>query len=270
VPTQPYTRAGSHHKASPRLFTVPSFALRLGEPVKVSRPTLITGIAALALAAGCGSGPGSLPEGSEPAKLDSASFTSRVDNPWMPLAPGSVWVYREGKAVNRVEVLPRTKRVDGISARVVHDVVREKGRLVEDTFDWYAQDRDGDVWYLGEETKEYSGKGPPSTAGSWEAGVKGAQAGVIMPAKPKVGQVYRHEYLKGEAEDNARVLSLDEQTQVPLGHYEPTLMTREETPLEPRLTEYKWYARGIGTVLTVATSGESGREELLSFTRGRG
>jgi hypothetical protein len=209
----------------------------------------------LALVTGCGG---------------SRSYTTNVDNPWMPLAAGSVWVYREGKAVNRVEVLPQTKVVNGIRARVVHDTLKEKGRLVEDTFDWYAQDDKGNVWYLGENTKEYSGKGPPSTAGSWEAGVKGAKAGIVMQAKPKAGQSYRQEFLKGEAEDNARVLSLDEQTQVPLGHYKPTLMTREDTPLEPHLTEYKFYARGIGTVLTVATSGESGREELLSFHRGSG
>jgi hypothetical protein len=207
----------------------------------------------LVLVAGCGG---------------SRSYTTNVDNPWMPLTPGSVWVYSEGKAVNRVEVLPQTKVVNGIRARVVHDVVKEKGRLIEDTFDWYAQDDKGNVWYLGENTKEYSGKGPPSTAGSWEAGVKGAKAGIVMQAKPKAGQSYRQEFLKGEAEGNARVLSTDEQTQVPLGHCKPTLMTREDTPLEPRLTEYKFYARGIGTVLTVATSGESGREELLSFHRG--
>ena len=212
----------------------------------------------LALLAGCGGGD------------DARKFTTNVDNPWMPLAPGDVWVYREGKAVNRVEVLPRTKVVDGIRARVVHDVVKEKGRLVEDTFDWYAQDDKGNVWYLGEDTKEFSGHGPPSTKGSWEAGVHGAKAGIVMQAKPKAGQSYRQEFLKGEAEDHARVLSVDEQTQVPLGHYKPTLMTREDTPLEPRLTEYKFYARGIGNVLTVATSGESSREELLSFHRGGG
>jgi hypothetical protein len=241
------------------------------------RSSAAIAMAALALAAGCGSSAssdkpttGSLPQGGEPAKLDPGSFSERVDNPWMPLAPGSVWLYREGKAVNRVQVLSRTKLIEGVRARVVHDVVKEKGKLIEDTFDWYAQDKDGNVWYLGENTKEYSGHGPPSTAGSWQAGVKGAQAGVVMPAHPKVGQSYRQEYLKGEAEDNARVLSVDEMTQVPLGFYRPTLMTKELTPLEPRLLEYKFYARGIGNVLTVATSGESSREELLSFRRGSG
>src|SRR4051812_15989828 len=187
-------------------------------------------IACLALAAGCGSSgspdkpkAGSLPHGSERVKLDPPSFSTRVDNPWMPLAPGSVWVYREGKATNRVTVLSRTKLIEGIHARVVHDVVSEKGKLVEDTFDWHAQDKDGNVWYLGEDTKEYSGHGPPSTQGSWQAGVKGAEAGVVMPAHPQAGQAFRQEYLKGEAEDNARVLSTDEKTQVPLGFYKPTL-----------------------------------------------
>jgi hypothetical protein len=238
-------------------------------------------IAALALASGCGSHEssgkstaGSLPTGSESVKLDPASFTTRIDNPWMPLTPGSRWVYREtaGSTVQRytVEVTGRTKVIAGVRSRVVHDVVTEKGRLVEDTFDWFAQDKEGNVWYLGEDTKEYGGGGPPSTAGSWQASVKDAQAGVVMPAHPKVGQTYRQEYLKGEAEDEARVLSVDEKAQVPFGYYPRTVMTKELTALEPRLLEHKFYARGIGNVLTLATSGESSREELLSFRRGSG
>jgi hypothetical protein len=245
----------------------------------VRRSSAAIAITALALAAGCGSNAspekaatGSLPQGGEPVKLDPASFSTRIDNPWMPLAPGSQWVYREtdGSTVQRntVDVTSKTKLIAGVRARVVHDVVTEKGRLIEDTFDWFAQDDKGNVWYLGEDTREYGGGGPPSTAGSWETGVKGAQAGVVMPADPKVGQSYRQEYLKGEAEDEARVLSVDEKAQVPFGYYPRTVMTKELTALEPRLLEHKFYARGIGNVLTLATSGESGREELLSFRRG--
>jgi hypothetical protein len=233
--------------------------------------------ALLALAAGCGSSgssdkpaaTGSLPQGGEPVKLDPASFSTRIDNQWMPLAPGSVWVYREGKTTDRVEVLHRTKVIDGVRTRVVHDVAKEGGRVIEDTFDWFAQDLAGNVWYLGEDTKEFSGHGPPSAKGSWQAGVNDAQAGVVMPAKPKLGQSYRQEYLKGEAEDRARVLSLDESAQVPAGYYKRTLMTKDYSPLE-RLVEHKFYARGVGNVLTVATAGESSREELVSFRRGSG
>src|SRR5919201_192347 len=188
-------------------------------------------ILALALA-GCGSSgptgsdsppePGSsasrgsgLPRGSEPANLDPAQFTTRIDNPYWPLAPGSKWVYREVEngVVQRVEVTVtnRTKVVDGITARVIHDVVTAYGEPFEKTFDWYAQDSAGNVWYLGEDTKEYENGKVVSTQGSFEAGVDDAQPGVIMPAAPQVGMSYRQEFYAGQAEDEARVLSLDEQ-----------------------------------------------------------
>ena len=130
---------------------------------------------------------------------------SAIDNPYWPMAPGSRWVYREtdgkgGVMKVVVTVTDRTKTIDGIAATVVHDVVSEDGKVVEDTFDWYAQDRWGNVWYLGEDTTEYE-DGKASTAGSWEAGVDGAQAGVILPGQPEVGQAYRQEYYAGEAED---------------------------------------------------------------------
>ena len=121
---------------------------------------------------------------------------------------GSRWIYREtdgrGKS-QRVEVTvtSRTKQIAGIRARVIHDVASERGRLVEDTYDWVAQDGEGNVWYLGEDTKEYENGKVSSTKGSWQAGVDGAQAGVIVPAKPRVGMTYRQEYYAGEAEDAA-------------------------------------------------------------------
>jgi hypothetical protein len=237
--------------------------------------------AALALAAGCGSDGGGeggrarLPQGAEPARLDPHDFSTRIDNPYLPLAPGSRWVYREtgGEGgVQRVDVTvtPRTRRIaGGVEARVVHDVVSEAGRTVEDTYDWYAQDRDGNVWYLGEDTKEYAG-GKASTEGSWEAGVRGAQAGVAMPAAPRTGMAYRQEHYAGQAEDRARILSLDEQAEVPAGHFTHALLTRESTPLEPRVLEYKLYAKGVGVVLTLTASGGGDREELVRYERGRG
>jgi hypothetical protein len=214
-----------------------------------------------------------LPTGGEPVELDPADFTTRVDNRYFPLRPGNRWVYRETDADGSVQrvtvtVLRRTRVVAGIEARVVHDVVREKGRLVEDTFDWYAQDRAGNVWYLGEDTKEYEDGRLKTTAGSWETGVGGAQAGVIMPAKPRVGMRYRQEYLEGEAEDAASVLAVREQAQVPFGHFRRVLLTRDVTPLEPKVLEYKLYARGVGLVLALGVSGGGGREELLRFRRG--
>ena len=151
----------------------------------------------------------------------------------------------------------------GVVARVVRDTATANGRLVEDTFDYYAQDRKGNVWYLGEATTEYENGKPVSTEGSWEAGVDGARAGIVMPAHPRVGRRYRQEDYPGHAEDAAKVLSRDEQVDVPAGHYRHVLLTKEFTPLEPRVLEYKLYARGVGPVLAFGISGDIDREELL-------
>ena len=187
------------------------------------------------------------------------------------MKPGSRWVYRETEPDGTeqrvvVTVMDETKRIaNGVTARVVHDEVRADGELVENTFDWYAQDSEGNVWYMGEDTKEYENGKFVSRAGSWEAGVDGAEAGIIMPAQPEVGMQYRQEHYEGEAEDEAKVLSLDEQAEVPAGHWEGVLMTKDFTPLEPKILEYKLYAKGVGPVLVLGASGGGGREELLEF-----
>jgi len=214
----------------------------------------------------------SLPQGDEPFELDPADFVATVDNPYWPMAPGSRWVYRETDGKGGVQkvvvtVTNRAKTILGIQATVVHDVVSEDGQVIEDTYDWYAQDRWGNVWYLGEDTTEYE-DGKASTAGSWEAGVDGAQAGVLLPGEPEVGLAYRQEYYAGEAEDAGEILSLDERAQVPFGAFEGVLMTKDWTPLEPKLIEHKFYATGIGPVLAFTVSGGSDREELLSFEPG--
>jgi len=224
-------------------------------------------LAILAVAAG-------LPHGGQPVNLDPADFTTRIDNPYWPMRAGSRWVYRETDSEGArqrvvVTVTHRTRMIaNGITARVVHDVVSEDGEPVEVTNDWYAQDRAGRIWYLGEDTTEYENGKPGSTAGSFEAGVDGAQPGVIMPARPKAGQRYREEYYAGHAEDRARVMSLREKAEVPFGFFARTLMTRNTNPLEPRALEYKFYARGVGPVLAVGVSGGSDREELLRYRRG--
>ena len=135
---------------------------------------------------------------------------------------------------------------DGVVARVVHDESRERGVPVEITDDYYAQDAKGTVWYMGEATTAYEKGKPASTEGSWEAGVDGARPGVIMPAHPKVGMAYRQEFLKGHAEDHAKIVSLNERVKVPLRRFRHTLMTLETTPLEPDVLEAKFYARGVG------------------------
>ena len=243
----------------------------------------VLGVLAAALAvAACGSGGDgsesssstSLPQGSEPVDLNPADFTTRIDNPYWPMAPGSRWLYRETDAEGaklRVEVTvtPQTKKIaNGIEARVVHDVVTEGGQPVEDTFDWYAQDADGNLWYMGEDTKEYENGKVSSTAGSWEAGVDGAQPGIAFPADPKPGMTYRQEYYAGEAEDNGEIVSLDEQAEVPAGHYAPVVMTKDTTPVEPKVLEFKFYARDVGPVLELTASGGSDRDELVSYTPG--
>jgi hypothetical protein len=214
--------------------------------------------------------PSTLPQGSQPVTLDPARFTTKIDNPYWPMTPGSRWVYREtdGQAsTQRVEVTVtnRTRTIIGIQARVVHDVVTEEGQLVEDTYDWYAQDDKGNVWYLGEDTKEYENGKVSSTEGSWEAGVDGAQPGILLPADPKRAMEYRQEYYEGQAEDAAQVLSLDMRAKVPAGLFDQVLVTKDYTPLEPNLLEHKFYAPGVGLVLAITVKGGSSRAELLRF-----
>ena len=238
--------------------------------------TTATAAAASGSAAATSSGC-TIPRGSEPVTLDAADFTTSIDNPWWPMRPGSRWVYRETDAAGArqkvvVTVLRKTKRIaNGVTARVVHDVVTEDGEPVEVTDDWYAQDRCGNVWYLGEATTEYENGRPVSTEGSFQAGVDGAQAGVIVPAKPRPGLRYRQEHYEGHAEDRGEILSLREQVETPYGFFGKgkVLMTRDLNPLEPKVLEYKFYARGIGPVLSVGVSGTSDREELVRYTRGR-
>jgi hypothetical protein len=233
-----------------------------------------TGVAGAGL--GAGNGTCVIPKGSERVRVDPGGFTTRITNPWWPMKPGRRWVYREtdpeGPAQRVVvTVLAKTKLVaNGVTARVVRDVATEDGKPVEATNDYYAQDRCGNVWYLGEATTEYKNGKPVSTKGSFEAGVDGAQAGVIVPARPKPGMGYRQEYLAGEAEDRGEVVSLGEQAEVPFGHFGRgrVLMTRDLDPLEPKALEFKFYARGIGPVLAIGISGGADREELVRYTHG--
>ena len=217
---------------------------------------------------------GGLPQGSEPVKLDPADFSTNIDNPYWPMSPGNKWFYSETDTVGGrekvvVEVTGKTKMIaNGIEARVIRDTVTENGIPVEITDDWYAQDKAGNIWYLGEYVTNYKNGKVTGHSGSFEAGVDGAQPGIAMPANPEPGMTYRQEYYKGEAEDRAEVLSTDEQVEVPFGYFKGALMTKDLVPLEPKVSEYKIYAKGVGPVLTVKTSGGSGREELVSYTQG--
>ena len=214
-----------------------------------------------------------LPQGSEPVALDPADFGGPIDNPYWPMTPGTRWAYVESDGdggVQQVEVTvtDETRQIQGISAVVVHDVVSEDGELVEDTLDWYAQDVAGNIWYMGEQTAEYEDGAITSTEGSWEAGVDGAQPGIAVPGDPQPGMVYRQEYLEGEAEDAAAVLSVDEWVEVPAGTFRDVLLTHDYTGLEPDVLEYKLYAKGVGPVLALGISGGAAREELVAYDAG--
>lgn len=243
-------------------------------------------IAGAALLAACGGGGGektpapaasptegpssTLPQGDEPIELDPANFVAEIDNPYWPMKPGNRWVYNETDAEGNemqveVTVTKDKKDILGISATVVHDVVTQDGSVIEDTLDWYAQDVDGNIWYLGEDTKEYEDGVVVSTAGSWEAGVDGAQAGILVLASPEVGMTYRQEYYAGEAEDRGKILSLDEHVEVPYGAFDGCLQTEDTTPLEPDVLEHKYYCRDVGPVLAVDVASGVGREELVTF-----
>jgi hypothetical protein len=222
-------------------------------------------------------GQSSLPQGSEPVNLDPADFSTRIDNPYWPMSPGSKWVFRETDTVGGrervvVEVTDQTKMIaNGIEARVVRDTVTAHGVPVEITDDWYAQDSAGNIWYLGEHVTNYKNGKVVDHAGSFEAGVDGAQPGIALPANPEPGMTYRQEYYKGEAEDRGAVVTVgEEQVQVRFGFFSTgVLMTRDLVPLEPKVEELKFYAPKVGPLLSVHTDGTGGRGELVSYTPGR-
>lgn len=205
-------------------------------------------------------------------QLDPADFVDVVDNPYFPLAVGSRWVY-EGEAdtpgeVEHIEVvvLPESKEILGISATVVRDTVSVAGVVIEDTLDWYAQDKDGNVWYLGEDVKNYEDGKLVDTDGSFEAGVDGALPGIVMLAHPAVGDAYRQEFYEGEAEDLGEVLSIGEEKTVRAGHYTDVLVTKDWNPLEPEVIEQKTYASGVGVIFEEHVTGGTGTSALISFT----
>jgi len=225
------------------------------------RETMLTMLAATLTA--CGGGPTSPPY--DP--VIPSSWAAAVSHPFFPLVPGTQYDFRAqtsgGIETSRVEVLTDTRTIMGVTATIVHDQVFVDGSLTEDTFDWFAQDGDGNVWYLGEDTKELDHGQVTSTEGSWEWGVAGALPGVVMWADPSahMSEEYRQEYLKGVAEDLAVVVGLDETVQVAAGTFSGCLKTRDRNALESGSIEYKYYCRDLGTVLETDASGGE-RNEL--------
>ena len=194
-----------------------------------------------------------------------ADLSATVDNPFFPLIPGTIWQYSgPGAETNTVEVMAATRVVNGVDSREVHDQVFVNGQLTEDTYDWYAQDGTGAVWYLGEDSKELDHGTVVSTAGSWEWGVNNALPGIIMAADPasQVGIGYRQEYLKGVAEDWGRVKMLDQNVTVPFGSFTGCIVTDDWSGLESGM-EHKTYCPNVGIVLETSTHE---RSELVGLT----
>jgi hypothetical protein len=276
----------------------------MSPPRSVLRPLLVIGILSLA-AVSCGGGDDSggggtqaapatsAPATSAPAPkdpdavidpgdggnyaptIDPANFVAVIDNPYMPLLPGAKWQYEATIDGEReklaVVVTSERKQILGISAVVVRDtVLTPEGEPVEVTSDWFAQDRDGNVWYLGEDSKDYENGKVSTTKGSWLAGKDGAYPGIVMRAAPAVGDAYRQEFYKGEAEDMAEVIRTGTTAKTAAESYDRVIVTREWTPLEPKVIEEKYYAPGIGKVLQIHTAGGVGRLELVKSTPGSG
>jgi hypothetical protein len=200
-----------------------------------------------------------------------SEFVRLIDNEFFPLKPGTTFFYegqKEGVPTTSVFAVTHEKKVIlGVKCTVIHDQAFEEGVLVEDTIDWLAQDRDGNVWYFGEDAKELDPNGNViSTEGSWQAGVDGAAPGIVMLAKPHVGDHYFQEVAPGVAEDQANVLSLRESACIGLGCFDDLLLTKEFTRLAPGVVEHKFYARGVGLILGVKVKGGNESSELVGIT----
>jgi hypothetical protein len=208
--------------------------------------------------------------------IDLANFTNSttIDNEFFPLVPGTTFVY-EGQTAGGLEhdefaVTHATRAILGVTCIEVHDTATVNGVLTEDTRDWFAQDNAGNVWYFGENTAVLENGLPVDLAGSWTAGVDGARPGITMEAQPMLGDIYRQEFLLGEAEDVAEVISLTATEAVPFppGTFSNVLETEETSPLAPGDVEHKFYASGVGNILTIdVATGE--RSELIEIETGQ-
>jgi hypothetical protein len=205
-------------------------------------------------------------------RIDPANFVDRVDNRWFPLEPGTAFVYRGVKEgipqVDEMVVTRQRKMILGVSCTVVRDTVFQHGKPIERTFDWYAQDKRGNVWYMGEDSLERQNGRLVRASDSWQAGVNGAKPGIIMQGNPKRGEVYRQEYYPpGGALDQARVLGRNGSVKVPFGSFRRALVTVEWSPVEPQF-EKKYYVAGIGEVREFVTAGGHEGFDLVSVKPG--
>ena len=208
-----------------------------------------------------------MPTPSTKTTIDPADFVSVIDNPYLPLQPGTTLVYENpgNDAFGTFIVTRDTKVIDGVTCTVIHDIAYEDGEVTEDTFDYHAQDKFGNVWYFGEDTKEIEDGKVVSTEGSWRAGVDGAEPGIIMEAHPHVGDTYKQENAPGTAEDTAQVISFNGAADVPYGMFSDLLDTKEFSPLEPGVVEHKLYGLGIGVLDAEENTGDFERLVKIIF-----
>ena len=202
--------------------------------------------------------------------VNPADFVALIDNPYYPLTPGKVFRYEgesgDGHETNIVTVTNQTYMILGVACTVVEDSVWVEGDLVEATTDWFAQDKDGTVWYMGEASRSFENGKLVSTEGSWEAGQRGAMPGVIMFGDPKPGGPYRQEFEGGVAEDRGQITRTDAKVTVPYGTFANCIETEEWSDLEPGIVEYKFYAKNVGVVRSVSVVGEEDDSKLVSVT----
>jgi hypothetical protein len=201
--------------------------------------------------------------------IDPANFISQIDNKYYPLKPGTVYVYegKEKDVVTKITttVTDQTKIILGVKTIVIKDTVLVNNNLEEETFDWYAQDKKGNVWYFGEDAKTYENGKVTGTTGSWEAGVNGAKPGIVMKNNPPQGDSYRQEYLKGQAEDMSQIISTNESVNVPAGSYNGCIKTKDWSDLEADTIENKIFCPNIGNVQTITVMGGTDYNNLVSI-----
>jgi hypothetical protein len=202
--------------------------------------------------------------------FDPSNFVAQITNPYLPGIPGTAFHYRsetpDGVEINVVKYTRDTKQILGVTVTVIRDQVFLDGELTEDTFDWEAQDKQGNVWYFGEDTKELENGKVVTTQGSWKAGVDGAKPGIIMLAHPKKGLTYIQEDAPDVAEDRGKALGLNAKVDVPFGSFDHCLQTLEWSLLERGIRDHKFYCAGVGFVKELSPNGGPVTSELVAIT----
>lgn len=197
------------------------------------------------------------------------NFVNTIDNSFLPLIAGSTFTYigetEDGIERVEIEVLTETKIVSGITCTVVLDRAYLNNELIEETYDWFAQDIHGNVWYFGEYVDNYINGVVANHDGSWETGVDGAEPGFVMLGNPLIGLHYRQEFYRGEAEDRGEVVSTNETVTVAAGTFTNCIKIRETNALDPDFLEFKYYAPGVGQVKVEVIDEPVEIEELTAF-----